>query len=114
MTSVLEYIEQLRERPHHERKRIAVGTSLGISIFIAIVWLGISLSTGAFQVQGTSFAAATGEASATIVAGENTSNSANLAGAAAATAGYSSAPSIQVVDSPSAPAAQPEKTVIPF
>ncbi len=113
MTSVLDHIERLREKPHHVRKQIAIASAFGISAFIAFVWLAVSLSTGAFKVEGSSFADL-GKSPTVVIGGESSVGS-SVAGAAAAFPSFSNNSAvIQVVDAPISKAAAPEATVIPF
>jgi len=116
MKSLSQHIEHVRNRPHHIRKQVALGVALGITAVIAIIWLGVNLSTGAFHIAGTSFADATTETQPQLTA----SNNSLLGAAAAALNGSSSPAELQVVsqgsgEAPTAPAQNPsDQTFIPF
>ena len=40
MAAVSEHLERLRAKPHHERRRIALGSSLAITALVAVGWVG--------------------------------------------------------------------------
>lgn len=117
MKTVFEHIEQVKGRPHHIRKRVAFSAAGGVTAFIALVWLSVSLGTGVFAIQGSSFADARSQSS---VAVSDTGSSANsgLAGVAAALPGTdTNAPArIQIIDTSSSTTAGPkaEQTTLPF
>lgn len=114
MNTIIEYIEYLRGRPHHIRKRIALGVASGVSALIAFAWLASSLAVGTFAIQGSDFAMSTGQGMA--VATTSESGNQNLAGVDAASALKSAdAPiHIEVVDTTPAPVKKPEETTLPF
>ncbi len=112
MKTIFQHIEHVRGKPHHIRKRVAFATAAGVTAVIAFVWLAGSLTTGAFAIQGSTFADSTGQG-ATVTAAGNTSG---LAGAAAAlpSADANAPAHIEIVDVASATPAKPEQTTIPF
>jgi len=116
MKNILDHIEYVKGKPHHVRHRVAVGTATLGSAVIAFVWLTVSFMTGAFAIEGSSFAVSTGQNdSVTTVAANPTDG---LAGAAAALPEISaSAPArIEIVDTTpaKAPQKQSDKTILPF
>ena len=121
MKTIFDHIEHIKSRPHPVRRRIAFASAAGGAGVIALVWFFGVFASGTFAIQGTNFAESTGaEQSGVAVAAPSDNNSgqpaqAGLAGAAAAISGPSKAPGIEIVDATSsAPARQPEPTVIPF
>ncbi len=105
---------QLREKPHHVRKRIALGAAAIGSGIIAVVWLAGNLLTGTFAIQGTNFAMSIGQGAAPATE-SNAPAATGLAGAAAVLNDTNTPAHIEVVDVlPPAPKQQPEKTVLPF
>ncbi|MDE1919682.1 MAG: hypothetical protein KGH56_03215 [Patescibacteria group bacterium] len=111
---VLDHIERVKGKPHHIRKQIAFGAAGGIAAFIALVWFAGSLMTGAFAIQGSSFADATGANTPVVSASENPNQ--NLAGAAAAIEDAQAPAHIEIIDTtPPAPKAKPvQETTLPF
>ena len=110
MKTFTDHIEYVKKQPHHVRRSIAFGVSGAFTVFVGIVWISGSLVSGAFRIQGSSFADAR-NTEVQVAAPSNT----NLAGVAAA---FSPAqpPSIQIVDisSSSEKTQASEPTVIPF
>ena len=117
MKSVFEHIDYVKGKPHHVRRRVAVGAAAFGSALIAIVWIAVSSMTGAFAIQGSSFAISTGENGA-VATTSASDNSQGLAGAAAALPDTSaSAPAhIEIVDTTPAPvpAKKSDQTILPF
>lgn len=115
MKTVFEHIENVKGKPHHVRQRVAMSAAVLGSAFIALVWLGVNSMTGAFAIQGSSFALSTeADDVATTSAAADTSA---LAGAAAALPSTSaSEPAhIEIVDTTPAPAAKKsDPTILPF
>jgi hypothetical protein len=117
MKFILDRIASAKGRPHHEKQRI-VFSAAGIGAgFIAFIWLGTSLATGAFAIKDTSFADAAGGLQVAPSDGAQTQG--QLAGAAAATApkAPSASPGIQIIDtatSSTLAGKKAEATVIPF
>ena len=124
MRTVFDHIDRIKEQPYHVRERVAFMTAGLITGVIGLGWLGISLSSGAFAIQGDGFAQATGEAPFLVDGRPATGDTTGLAGAAAAlpSEGGDSAPAhVDVVPSglpaPAAPASgnpRGNQTIIPF
>jgi len=117
MRTVSEHLDRVRERPHHVRRRIAFGTAGLLAGAIGLLWLGTSLATGAFAIQGAGFADAT--SGGIEVAPKGAPANQGLAGAAGApSAGDTSATQVEVVPSSDAPIRSPSSgassTIIPF
>ncbi|MBI2025408.1 hypothetical protein HYT04_01310 [Candidatus Kaiserbacteria bacterium] len=114
MKTIIEHIERVKGQPHHVRRRIAFGTAAAGTAIIALTWLAISLSTGAFALKDTSFARSAYGDGATEASG----GAEQLAGVgAAALLSDDNAPaSIEIIDSPSSssPGKKAEPTIIPF
>ena len=114
MKTISQHVEYAKGQPHHIRKRIAfivaaVGTAL-----IALAWLAVSVSTGAFAIQGSTFAdvGGAGNASTSDNVGSGTTG---VAGAASAI--QQNAPAhIEIIDSTPAMSSgkKAEQTTIPF
>lgn len=116
MKTLAHHIEHVRGRPPHVRKQITFALALGVTALIALLWLVISLETGAFYIQGTSFADAGNAAATTASAPSNTSL---LGSAISAFSGTTTPAQLQVVNptpTASAPQENPSQTqtVIPF
>jgi hypothetical protein len=113
MKNFSDHLKHIQGKPHHVRKRIAFGTAMGGTVVIALVWIGVSLSTGVFAIHPATFAQSTGGNIQS--SGTDTSNQ-NLAGAAAAPTTQNSGPAqIQIIDTSSATStAQGQQTTIPF
>ncbi len=100
------HLNTLREKPEHVRRRVAVGTSVGITALVAVVWAGTLAATGALAVGGglgTSGSEGSGvekRESDFALSGTNiNSNFSQLLGAVSeATKGTSSAPALRVID----------------
>lgn len=115
MQKFFDYIEHLKGKPHHVRKQITFAAATGGAALIGLVWFGVSLSSGAYAINGSNFAQATGaEATVTASAG----NTSQLAGAAAAVdTNKTQAAHIEIIDAATTSTAantRPEQTVIPF
>ncbi len=115
MKTISDHIRQVREKPHHIRRRVAFGGAATGAGIIAFVWLAGSLGTGAFALKDTSFADNAGGATVTTV-GADTAGSQGLAGVAAAPAVQdANAPAhIEIVDVASSTSPKAEQTTIPF
>ncbi|MBU6321512.1 MAG: hypothetical protein KGI78_02765 [Patescibacteria group bacterium] len=116
--SFAERLDRIREKPRHVRERVAFGIAGGVTAVIALAWLSISLYTGAFAIQGSSFAQLTGAEQP--AAGDSGAGGApQVAGAAAAApADTAGPPALQVISpaDPSASSSSPQsgQTIIPF
>ena len=113
MRTIAHHIEHVRSKPHHVRKQIAFAVALGATAIIALLWLVISLATGAFKIQDVSFAEAQAQAAQPAAPVQNNSL---LGAAAAALSGSSDTPAkLEVVGAATtSPPAHEEHTVIPF
>lgn len=113
MKNVFEHIEHVKEKPHHIRRRIAAVAATVGSALIAVVWLATSYMTGAFAIQGSSFAMSTAQEDT--VATTSAADTQGLAGAAAAFGDTRAPARIEIVDAaPSAAPKQAEQTIVPF
>lgn len=114
MRRVFDHIERVKEKPHHVRRGIAFGSAGLIAAVIGLTWFSVSFSSGAFAIQGSSFADATqGSDTVTTQGSQDTS----LLGAAAAADAESGPARIEVVNaatSSTATSAPSDKRVIPF
>jgi len=111
MKTIIEHIEHVKGKPHHIRKRVAFGITVGVTTLIAFVWLAGSLATGAFAIGESS----RGEQPAVTTSGTATTN--GLAGAVAALPDVTTdAPvRIEIIDAASsAPVKKAEQTILPF
>ena len=116
MKTFSQHLDSVKTKPHRVRKVIAYWTAGGVAAFIGLLWLGFSLASGAYTLKNNNFAEATGLSPANAGVA-TTSQSDQLAGAAAAVGPGSSAAHIEIVNAPSASAsssASAEQTVIPF
>lgn len=117
MKTLFDHIDYVKGKPHHVRKRVALGAATLGSALVALVWLAGSSATGAFALHGSDFAMSTGQEN--VIATTSDSGSQNLAGVGAAAAVQQDAAlpaHIEIIDavSASAPAKQSEQTVLPF
>lgn len=119
-------VRKLKQKPEHVRRRIAVGTSAGITALVAIVWVTAMTASGTFALNSNPSAAKKAPSTdAFALDGTNVkSNLSQLTAAVdAATGATSTEPSLTIVDgtttSSIAPAKQPSgnntsATVLPF
>ena len=112
MKTLVDFIENLRAKPHHVRKQIAFTAAGAGAALVGIVWVGVSLSLGTYALRGDgAFAAADAQSGAAVA-------STQVAGAAAAVdSGAAASPSagIEIIDAATSSAATTsEPTVIPF
>jgi hypothetical protein len=119
MKKLFNHIETLQGKPHHIRRRIAIGSATFASALIALIWLVGSLVTGAFAIKQSSFAdVSTGAATLTTTrTGEDTGASPVAGvGAASIIQTDTTKPHIQIIDTSGSSTSkkQPEQTVIPF
>ncbi|MFI5260600.1 MAG: hypothetical protein ACHQU0_02290 [Candidatus Paceibacteria bacterium] len=116
MKNVLEHIDHIKGKPHHIRKRVALGVAAGTSAFIGLLWFGVSFATGSFAIQGSDFSMASGQA-ATVTTVDASGNQQNLAGADAASILQPTADApahIEIVDTTPAAPAKSDPTILPF
>lgn len=115
MQRIIRHIERVKEQPHHVRKQVAFGAAGALTGLIALVWVGASLSMGAFAIDGSDFAKSTGQGDATGITTVPAGNP-NLAGAAAALEEDGDAARIEIIPAATTTSAKPvvEQTTIPF
>lgn len=90
-----DHLDRLRTKPHHVRRRIAFVTSLGITGFVALGWMGAMATSGSLALATPSIT----EEETGLSLTETKSNFSELMGAAGAALTASSAPArITVVD----------------
>jgi len=114
MKNIFDHIEHLQGKPHHIRRKVALGIAALGSALIAFVWLAGNLATGAFAIAGSSFAMSNEQ---NVVATTSDSGNQGLAGVAAAAAFTdTNAPAhILIVDTKTTSLKkQPEQTTLPF
>lgn len=116
-----DYIAQLRQKPEHVRKRIAVGTSVGITGLVGIIWVSAMATTGAFALNTDAPAESSGNEPFALSGTNVKSNFSDLMGAVgAATGSGSSSPELKIVDGETSSSFEretspnPSATVIPF
>ena len=114
MKTIFDHIAYAKGRPHHIRKRIAFAAATTITALVALVWFVGTLSSGAFALQGSTFAESAGQESVTATGGN--ANTEGVAGAAAALPDAQVPAHIEIIDSSSSTNAgkHAEQTVIPF
>lgn len=115
MRTIFDHIERVKGQPHHVRKQVALTSAGGIAVFIALVWFGISLDSGAYAIKGSNFAVSTGAEAAPAAA--DAAQTSQLAGAAAALHTDTGPARIVIVNASSSGAASvtpSEQTTIPF
>jgi hypothetical protein len=115
-----DFIERLKSKPEHIRRRIALGTAAGITGVVTVVWAGALIFSGALGIPQNTGASVPG----TLATGDGGSDSTaqapaktnfeQLLGAVGVTTQQSAAPALTPVDvtPPAATATAP--TVIPF
>ncbi len=114
-----DFLTSLRNKPQHIRERIALGTSVGLTLIIAVGWMGALATSGKFALAPVD-ASETQSASAVVASQGSFSNL--LGAASAAFTGASStveAVGLSVVDQDASStlernAQQEDRTVIPF
>ncbi len=65
MATLTHHLERARAQPHHVRKQMTFIIALGVTALIALLWIIYALTSGAFAIQGTSFAESAAGASDT-------------------------------------------------
>lgn len=95
-------IANLKQKPEHVRKRIALGMSVGVTAFIAIIWGGVLVGSGALALGNAKTATPTEAAKkdSFALSGTNVqSNFSQLLGAVgAATNSTTSKPALTIID----------------
>ena len=110
---MIEFIEQLRGKPHHIRHRIAVGTATGVASVITLAWIAVIVASHPFS--GAQFYANAPGSGAVAAVAETKSNFQNLLGAVGAVSSASSQPGITVVTTQSSTTVSTSTpTVLPF
>ncbi len=112
MQVLFDHIDTVKGKPHHVRRQVAFTVAAVIAGVVGLLWLGVSLSMGAFAIEGSSFAESTGA----IPMADAVSANSQLAGSAAAFSQEDTrAAHIEIVDTtPKQSSSLPEQTVIPF
>ncbi|MES2225936.1 MAG: hypothetical protein V4480_03975 [Patescibacteria group bacterium] len=95
-----DFVHNLKQKPEHVRKRIALGTASGATALIAIAWVVAMVTTHAFELSSGPTTVATQDSAPLALTGTNIkSNFTQLVGAVGAAAhGSTTAPAITVVD----------------
>jgi hypothetical protein len=116
MKTIIEHIEYLRGKPHQVRKQIALGVAGGVSLLIALVWLGGNVMAGTFAIKDTSFMASIGQAPSVATTSETGASGLAGAGAAQILEDKRSPIHIEVVETSSSvpTGTEAERTVLPF
>jgi hypothetical protein len=97
MARVHHVVHTLRQKPQHVRENIAIGASLGITLLVAVSWLGVNAARGTFALAPSTFAPGVIASDEAIASTKD--NVSDLLGAAgSAFAPPSSGPSIEIVD----------------
>ena len=117
-----EFIANLRQKPEHIRKRIAVGTSVGVTGLVGLIWITAMATTGAFALSTPNTEGTETPAEEFALSGTNVqSNFSQLMGAVGAAAGATSSdPELKIVDGDTSssfekePSPNQSVTVIPF
>lgn len=115
MKTIFDHIERVKGQPHHIRKRVAFGVAAAGTAVIALVWLSVSVGTGAFALKDASFAQNAENNSGTEVSKNNDEQLAGV-GAASALREKSEPARIEIIDasSPTPSGNKTEQTIIPF
>ncbi len=114
MKQIISYIEYLRTKPHHVRRRIALASASGITSLIAIIWVSGNVTSGSFAIDGSNFADSTASSPA-VVSQPITESS--LLGSVGASSEKNNEAHIEIVSTGSSSTIseeEPERTVIPF
>ncbi len=118
MKKIIHHVERVKGQPHHVRKQVVFGVAGSVTGLVAFIWLGTSLATGAFAIEGSNFAQSTSNTGTVETVAPGTSQ---LAGAAAAFEASQGEPRIQIVDTTASSSVEAEpprdggnETVIPF
>lgn len=102
------FIHTLKQKPEHVRHRIAMGTSIGVTALVGVIWVAVMATSGTFALNtnpATSTGTGTGNgqtpsSDAFALSGTNVkSNFSQLVGAVgAATGATTSQPALTIVD----------------
>jgi hypothetical protein len=96
-----DFIVNLKKKPEHVRKRIALGTSIGVTALVGVIWAGTLVATGTLALNNGIAPSGDQKKTDTFgLSGTNVqSNFSQLLGAVgAATGATSSQPTITIVD----------------
>ena len=119
---MFDFIERLRAKPEHIRKRIAFGTSIGLTGVVAMGWMAALVAGNAFMLTPDPDAPTLAESAQPLSgAFANTQSSfADLMGAAGAANSGSSASDLTIIETDTSSTletkqpAKDNRTVIPF
>jgi hypothetical protein len=114
-------VSDLRKKPEHIRKRIAIGSSAGVTALVAIIWAATLSTNGTFALTSQPTPDSSGE-DAYVLGGTGVkSNFSQLLGAVGAAAGATTSPaSLTIIDGETTstfdapPPSNASATVIPF
>ncbi len=115
---MLDFIERLRQKPEHVRRRIATGTAVTLTGLVTLGWIGALAAGNAFILQPSPEAPTLAQTGTPLTGAVKNAPLSSLMGAAGAREGSAEA-SLIIVESDSSstiaePAAVEERTVIPF
>lgn len=111
MEAIFNHIEHLKGKPHHVRKHMSLLYAAVFAGAIALIWLALNLSTGAFAIANSNFAESAAQPAIASVPASGTSG---LAGAAGAADDETAPAHIEIVNTTPAPAPKAQPTTIPF
>lgn len=94
MARITEHLDTLRAKPHHVRRRIALGSSVAITTLVVVGWIGAMASSDRFAL--TPIETPTDGTEAAFA--NSATNFSQLMGAAGAALGASSTSTVEVVD----------------
>lgn len=113
------YVEQLKEKPVHVRRNVALGLSGAVTGLVALLWMATMAATGAFSLSPSPGTVASDPGAAQF--SETDSNFSELLGAVGESFGGASAePELTIVDGNTTSTLTPppsnatDATVIPF
>ena len=105
--SVIDYVERLRTKPEHVRRRIALGTTAGVTGVVAVGWFLALVFSGSLSLAPASASTATlatapGTTQIAAAASQTQSGFQQLLGAVGLANSASSTPSLTIVDTTTA------------
>jgi|CXWL01.1.fsa_nt_gi hypothetical protein len=89
------HIQHLKEKPEHVRRRIAVGTSAGVTVIVALVWMVTLSSSGVLALKNAPTSESENVAESARSAKEGITS---LLGAVGAAPGESTSPALSIID----------------
>lgn len=115
MKTIFHHIERAKGKPHHVRRRLALGSAAGIAGFVGLVWFTHQAVTNGFAIQPNNFAE-TAHKSAAVVVYDPSTAAQVAAGAAALPARAPAHVEVVTADATSSAPSTPakEETIIPF